>query len=80
MHVNLKLFASQAQHAGARDLTLALPDSSTIASALQDIRRQFPSLPWPQGTLVALNLEYAPEDAPLKDGDEVALIPPVSGG
>jgi molybdopterin synthase catalytic subunit len=34
----------------------------------------------PAGLLYAVNLEYAGEDAPLADGDEVALIPPVSGG
>ena len=34
----------------------------------------------PSGLLYAVNLEYAEHDAPLADGDEVALIPPVSGG
>jgi molybdopterin converting factor small subunit len=44
------------------------------------LQRRYPRLPWPAGTMLAVNQEYAGEKTVLRDGDEVAVIPPVSGG
>ncbi len=55
---------------------LELPVAPTVGDLLLDPR--FASLP--QDALLAVNQAFADRRAPLKDGDEVALLPPVSGG
>ena len=55
---------------------LALPLASTLGELLADPR--FAALP--ADALLAVNQTFADRDATLKDGDEVALMPPVSGG
>jgi molybdopterin converting factor subunit 1 len=61
-------------------LTLNLPADATVAAAKAQLQRRYPRLEWPKGTLLAVNQEYAGEQTVLRDGDEVAVIPPVSGG
>src|SRR4051812_46842863 len=76
MKVRVRLFAGLRERAGAREVELELPDGASVADALErlaDVAR---------GTRVvlAVNREYATPDAVLSPGDELALIPPVSGG
>ena len=81
MRVHLLLFALYRDLAGVDELTLDLPDGSNAAGALSILRSsdaRFARLP--QRPVVAVNREYALLDAPLRDGDELALIPPVAGG
>jgi len=76
MRVSVRLFAALREQAGARERTLDVPEGATVADV-------WPALELgeqPAGLLYALNREYADRTAPLSDGDEVALIPPVSGG
>ena len=80
MTVQVRLFAVMAQHARTGILALDVPAGSTVASAKAEILRRHPALPWPAGTMLAVNQEYAGEDTVLHEGDEVAVIPPVSGG
>ena len=81
MKAHVKLFAILKEKAGTSELTLELPDSSTVADLLREMERLHPGLVASVGqTMVAVNTEYATESQTLKDGDEVALIPPVSGG
>ena len=49
-------------------------------SCSQHLLSQYPSLPSESPVLMAVNSEYVSEEAVLQDGDEVAFIPPVSGG
>ncbi len=56
--------------------TLALPPAPTLGALLADPR--FQALP--ADALLAVNLAFATRETPLADGDEVALMPPVSGG
>jgi molybdopterin converting factor subunit 1 len=76
MKVAIRLFAGLRELAGTRAIELELPAGSTAA----DI---WPTLDLgvePAGLLVAVNRSYAAPDTVLVEGDEVALIPPVSGG
>ena len=74
-------FASCREAAGRREVDLELDGPLTVAGLLDTLCRDHPSLKGLSGTLqVAVNAEYASRDARLGDGDEVALIPPVSGG
>ena len=77
MRVRVKLFAALRERAGASERDLELPAGSCAADAWAAI----PELgPEPVGLLYALNREYVARESPLADGDELALIPPVSGG
>ena len=69
--------------AEAREGTVALelPDGATPADAAARLASRYPALEWlRRATKPAVNLEYTTWDHALKDGDEVAFIPPVSGG
>jgi molybdopterin converting factor subunit 1 len=77
MEVTVRLFAMLRERAGAREVTLELPDGARVSDALAalgDIAP--PELP----LVMAINREYARDDRVLDAGDELALIPPVSGG
>jgi MoaE-MoaD fusion protein len=76
MRVQIRLFASLRERAGSSELTLELADGALVGDALNELR-------WLTGDLravLAVNREYASESTPLRPGDELALIPPVSGG
>jgi molybdopterin synthase catalytic subunit len=76
MRVQIRLFASLRERAGANELTLELPDGALVADAMRELR-------WLTGDLkavLAVNRDYASESTPLHADDELALIPPISGG
>lgn len=76
MRVQIRLFAALRERAGQDTLALELPEGARVADALQ-------ALDWLTGdvrTVMAVNRDYASADTPLAPGDELALIPPVSGG
>jgi molybdopterin synthase catalytic subunit len=76
MKVTVRLFAILRQRAGRDTLELDLPDDARVSDALAEVDDLAGGL-----TLVmAVNREYAAADHPLAAGDELALIPPVSGG
>lgn len=76
MKVSVRLFAQLRERAGVRALELELPDGAVVADALAAVEELAAGLP----VVLAVNREYAPHDAELHAGDEIALIPPVSGG
>jgi molybdopterin synthase catalytic subunit len=80
--VRVRLFAILRERAGRDSLELELPDGATVADAidalagepgLEDVLERLP-------VAAAVNLEYAAPEAALRAGDELALVPPVSGG
>ncbi len=77
--MHIRLFASYRESAGTNRLDTTLPAGATVADLLTALTPQLPSLGRTRG-LVVVNQEYVTPDARLCDGDEVALIPPVSGG
>lgn len=81
MKVRVRCFAVAREIVGTGELVVDLPEGSTLIHLLDQIRRQFPRLEGLAGSLLfSVNREYAPSDRRLAAGDEIALIPPVSGG
>ena len=80
MRVAVRFFAMFRERAGVAHTEVELPDGASPAQLLEHLRSQFPLLPSESPVLIAVNSEYASEEAVLQDGDEVAFIPPVSGG
>jgi molybdopterin synthase catalytic subunit/molybdopterin converting factor small subunit len=76
VQVRIRLFAGLRERAGTGQRTLDLPDGAVLG----DIWPELGLGDEPAGLLYALNRRYAEKESPLSAGDEVALIPPVSGG
>ena len=71
----------RAAEAGERSVALDLPEGASPADVAERLVDRYPALAWlRQAAKPAVNLEYTTWDHPLQDGDEIAFIPPVSGG
>jgi len=82
MRVTVRLFARLRELAGTGDLDCECPgDAPTVADVWQQLVTRHPSLaPYERAVSCAVNAEYARRSSPVSDGDEVAFLPPVSGG
>jgi molybdopterin converting factor subunit 1 len=81
MTVRVLLFAVLRDAAGTGEVKLQLSAGATAASAADELSARFPSLKsYLPRVAFAVNQQYAPGGTELHDGDELALIPPVSGG
>jgi molybdopterin converting factor subunit 1 len=81
MRVNVLLFAIYRDLAGADELQFEVPDGATVRDLLGRLRTRNDRLArLPAEPAVAVNRDYAALDARLRDGDDVALLPPVAGG
>src|SRR5256884_4731932 len=80
MKVRVVLFAKPRELVGRPNIDLALPAGATAADAWSQLSTQYDLGPLPRSFRCAANSEYAGWDDPLKEGDELAAIPPVSGG
>ncbi len=81
MRIRVRLFAVQRELSGTREVALDLAGGATIEDAWAALVRAFPVLaPGRPSMAFARNGEYADPGTVLEDGDEVACIPPVSGG
>jgi len=81
MKVRVRLFAALREMLGASELTLELADGQTVSDLYRELCDRYPRLAeYGSLLLYSVNAEYVPPEHPLRDGDEVALIPPVSGG
>ncbi len=79
--VNVRLYARLKELIGARDVTLCLPEGATIAELRDLLGQRYPRVKAILPTVVyAVDEEYVPVTHALRDGDDVAVIPPVSGG
>jgi molybdopterin synthase catalytic subunit len=76
MRVTVRLFAQLRERAGKSSVDVELPDGAVARDAIAALGAIAEGLP----VVMAINREYADESAPLSPGDELALIPPVSGG
>jgi len=72
----VRLFAALRERVGADQLVLELPEGALVGDALDRLADVTDGVP----AVLAVNREYADREAALREGDEVALIPPVSGG
>lgn len=81
MRIRVRLFAILKDAAGTGELALDMPDGATVDSARQALEIQFPQLEkYLSRVAFAVNQSYVKADTPLRADDELALIPPVSGG
>ena len=81
MKVQVRLFAGLHDLLGRRNLTLDLPEGATVADLRSQLSREYPVVtPFLKTLACAVGEDYAATDQPLHEGDDVALIPPVSGG
>ncbi len=80
--ITVKLFAILKERARKGELTLSLP-IGTVADLLREVSREYPELDGiltPDQIMISVNQEFVKKDALVKDGDEVAFMPPFSGG
>lgn len=81
MRITVRLFASQREQLGKSSIDVEVPEGSTAGSALGALSKTHPELAKAAESLAfAVNREHAAPDTPLRDGDELALLPPVAGG
>ena len=79
--VTVRLFALYRERLERDRLTLTVPAPATVAAALEVLVEAHPSIGLlVDNTMVAVNQEYVDRAQALEEGDEIALIPPVSGG
>ena len=76
----MRLFAGLRERAGTGTLDVELPEASTVGDVWRAVSERVPLGDEPAGILFAVNRDYADRARGLNAGDEVALIPPVSGG
>lgn len=80
-NIRLKFFARYAELVGTDELQLSLSLPATVADVVQRARAEIPGAgAIPERPLAAVNLRHVRLDAPVVDGDEVALLPPLAGG
>lgn len=81
VRINVQAFGSAVDALGWRLRPYELPPGATLAALIADLERHCPRLAEAHGRVrFAVNLQYAGPDTALNPGDEVAVIPPVSGG
>jgi molybdopterin synthase catalytic subunit len=76
VEITVKLFAVLRERAGASEVTLELPEGARVRDAIDSLASVTAGVP----VVMAVNREYADADVVLSEADELALVPPVSGG
>jgi molybdopterin converting factor subunit 1 len=80
VNINIALFGIAREIVGQSSLALDAPAGQSAAGLLAELRSAYPGLAGLRSLAVAVNNEYAADDVVLHERDEIALIPPVSGG
>lgn len=81
LKVHTRFFALYRERVGQRTLDIEVPDDATVKDLVAVVCGRFPGFsPNPSAVVVAVNRDYVNHTHPLKEGDEAAFIPPVSGG
>ena len=80
MHIKILLFGVTRDIVGNSILDIRISDGQNVGEMMEELKSRFPELNKLNSLLVAVNSEYADEDKILTQSDEIALIPPVSGG
>jgi sulfur-carrier protein len=79
MKYKLKAFGITREIIGQREMTFE-GDVQTVAALRTELEKKYPALSSLKSLFIAVNNEYAEESQPIRQTDEIALIPPVSGG
>lgn len=81
MRVRIRLFGRLHDLAGASELERDVPDEATVAGVWQRLASEFPAMAtYGRSVSAAVNADFSRMATRLNDGDEVAFLPPVSGG
>jgi molybdopterin synthase catalytic subunit len=81
VRLTVRLFAAFRERAGSPEVVVDLPENATAAGVLEAVVARVPSLAGVAGAArPVVNHEFVGLDAPVRAGDDVALLPPVSGG
>jgi len=81
MRVKVRLFGRLHDLVGANEREFELPAGATVGDAWQALTREAPGIaPYARSVSAAVNADFSKMAAALSDGDEVAFLPPVSGG
>ena len=81
MKIKVKLFAVLREKIGTSVVIMDIPEFSTVSDVVNELKCKYPMLdPFVDHVMFAVNTEYVQDTYQIKDSDEVALIPPVSGG
>ena len=79
MKVNVLFFGATADLVGSRKVETSLAETAVASDVVEQLHAEYPSLKG-RNLLVAVNEQYVAENTPLKNGDELAIFTPVSGG
>jgi molybdopterin converting factor subunit 1 len=81
VHVTILLFARLRELTGAGELARSVPEGSAAGDVWQALVKEYPPLAeYTRAVSVAINEEYTRPAATVRDGDQIAFLPPVSGG
>jgi molybdopterin synthase sulfur carrier subunit len=80
MKINILAFGIVSEIFGTNCINLQLPHNINITSLKQILNQKYPALLQLKSYMVAVNKEYAVTDLLISENDEIAIIPPVSGG
>ena len=81
MRVKLRYFASLRERLGRSEETVEVPEGATVATVWEQLKTRYPELAVVERSVAfAVAQEYVDKAHPLQDNDELAFIPPVSGG
>ena len=81
MHVTVRLFARLRDLVGSGELDREVPPGATVRTVWDGLVREYPTIaPYAESMSCAVNIDYARMTTAVSDGDEVAFMPPVSGG
>ena len=81
MRITVRLFARLHDIAGASELARDIAPGATIGAVWRELAGEFPGpAPYERSILSAVNADYARMDDLVREGDEIAFLPPVSGG
>lgn len=79
--INVRLFAGLHDLVGKRDVVLDLPEGATVEQLRDRLGEEYPIVqPFLTTLVCAVDEEYVPPEYVLREGEDVALIPPISGG
>ena len=81
MRLRVQFFSQLREIVGASEITLDLPDGTSVANLLTRLYRDFPELEkWDRRLLVGAGLDFVTRDHVIQPNDEIAIMPPVQGG
>lgn len=80
MTIRVLAFGVGKEIIGGSSVSIELPENANVDTLKSVLEQQYPQLTQLTSLLIAVNKDYVSSDCIIKNGDEVAIIPPVSGG